>query len=154
MVSDKTKSQKSAENIARLNNAHKQLIDEQEHQLLVDFDAAYEEWKAKDKPLTVKFKGKIYSVPRRQPFAYSLFISRHTKRKYDHKLKREVPQLFIPEDKAEEYVRLMFGEEFLQAMKASDVEVDFVMDKIAPEIHKIWQGEQITEGKNAQTPGS
>jgi len=148
------KAKRSAENLSKLNQAHKQLIDEQENQLLVDFDAAYDEWKAKEKPLTVKFKGKTYPVPSRQPFAYSLFISRHTKRKYDHKLKREVPQLFIPEDKAEEYVRLMFGEKFLQAMKESDVEVDFVMDKIAPEIHKMWQGEQIVEGKNAQTPGS
>jgi hypothetical protein len=148
------KAKRSAENMARLNQAHKEMIGEQEQQLIVDFDAAYDEWKAKDKPLMVRFKGKIYPVPRRQPFAYSLFISRHTKRQYDHELRKEVPRLFVPDDKAEEYVRLMFGEKFLRAMQQSDVEVDFVMDRIAPEIHKQWQYEQATEGKNAQTPGS
>ncbi len=150
----KDKAQQSAENMAKLNQAHKEMIADQEIELIKDYDAAYEEWKTKDKPYIVKFQGKTFEVPRTQPFSYALFVSRHTQRVYNKDTGKEEARLIVPDEKGEEYIRLMLGDEFVKALAASGVEMDFVMDTITVDVHAMWMNNEVQKAKNALTPGS
>lgn len=159
MGTSEEKKNKSLANLVVLNRAAVELATKQEEDLIGDYDAAYEEWQSRNRPYYVKFKGKTFEVPRSQPFAYALFISRHTKKVYDPVQRRDVVKLVIPDDQAYEYIRLMLGDEFVEALSNSKVEMDFVMNHIAPDIHAKWQGSSGSAGggqqeKNAQTPGS
>jgi hypothetical protein len=152
---DPEKDKKSAENLTKLDQAEKKITSDQEEELISDYDAAFKEWQSKDKPYLVKFLGKTFEVPRTQPFAYALFISRHTKKRYNKEKGRYVLELIIPDDESEEYIRLMLGDRFVEALAESDVTVDFVMNHIAPDIHRMWQTNLIKNTlKNVQTPGS
>ena len=150
-----SKEERSRRNLLVLNRAEEEMAADQELELAADYDEAYEEWKTKDKPYLVKFLGQVFKVPRTQPFAYALFISKHTKRSYSKQQKKEITELVIPEHKGEEYIKLMLGEAFVEALGESDVSLNYVMERIAPDIHRMWQGIKMpTDLKNAQTPGS
>jgi len=149
-----SKEERSKRNLIILNKAEEEMSANQEVELSADYDAAYEEWKTRDKPHLVKFLGQVFEVPRTQPFAYALFISKHTKKRYNKKARREVAELEIPEHLGEEYIKLMLGEKFVEALGKSDVPLGYVMEYIAPDIHKMWQGQQTPDLKNVQTPGS
>jgi hypothetical protein len=136
--------------LSALNQAAQIEAEAQAENLVVDFDAALKEWETKDKkPYLVKFLGKTYPVPREKPFAYALFVNRYCIRKRDGVMVFE-----IPDDKIEEFFRLMFGQQFLDALKASDVDCEFVLQKIVPAIVEMW-GTPLKKGKNVEgTPAS
>jgi len=134
----KSKSEKNQETLRKLNEAQEEMTAEQEAELVADYDAALEEWMSKDKPKQIKFRGKLFTVPQKEPFAHALFVSRHTKFVFDKKQNRKVPQLIIPDDKGEEYVRLILGNDFLREIEKSGADVNFVMQKIIPDIRKMW----------------
>jgi hypothetical protein len=145
----------SQNNLILLDRAQEQMTADQEMDLVSDYDAAYDEWKSQQKPYTVKFLGRVFNVPRTQPFAYALFISKHTKKRYDKKKRREVTELVIPDHLGEEYIKLMLGEEFVEALGKSDVPMEYVFQHIVPDIHAMWQGtKKPADLKNVQTPGS
>lgn len=145
----------SRNNLVLLERAQEQMTAEQEADLASDYDAAYDEWKNKQKPYLVKFLGRVFKVPRNQPFAYALFISKHTKKRYDKEKGREVVELVVPDHLGEEYIRLMLGEEFVEALSKSDVDIGYVFQHIVPDIHAMWQGfKKPADLKNVQTPGS
>ena len=141
------KATQSRKNYELLEQAQEELTTQQERELIADYDAALAEWKAKQRPYYVRFNGKEYAVPRTQPFSYTLFVSRHTQ-KVGNKV-----MLVVPDDKQYEYIRLMLGDEFVEALGDSQVELEFVQEHIVKPIHAMWQGGALP-AKNAQTPGS
>lgn len=128
-----------------LNRAAQAESEAQIENLIVDFDASKKEWENKDrKPYLVKFLEKTYPVPREKPFAYALFVNRYCIKK------RGGVQVFeIPDDKIEEFFRLIFGQEFLDALKGSEVEFDFVLQRMVPAIIEMW-GTPLKKGKNVE----
>jgi len=73
-----------------------------------------------------------------------LFVNRYCIRKRDGVMVFE-----IPDDKIEEFFRLMFGQQFLDALKASDVDYEFVLQEIVPAIVEMW-GTPLKKGKNVE----
>lgn len=130
------------ERIAALNRAAQAESQAQADNLVIDFDNALKEWKGKGAPHKVKFLGRTFDVPREKPFAYALFVSRHCIKKVDGKT-----MFVVDDDKVEEFYRLMFGDEFLEALLESNVDYQFVMDNIVPSILSLWQT-PLKKGKN------
>ena len=131
------------ERIAFLNAKTEQLASEQETELIADYDEALKEWKEKNAPYRVKFKGKIFDIPRNIPFNFSLFYLRYCIKKQDGKT------LFvIPDDKQSEFIELMFGPDFLAALEGSgDIDLNFVFEKLVPDIMDKW-GYSVKSPKN------
>lgn len=115
----------------------------QEKALVIDFDAAYDEWKSTEGTFPVQFRGKIYRVPASQPMRYAYLIARHCIQNVDGKR-----MLIVPEEIASELLELQLGKEFLEDLSKSDVSMDFVYQTIVPQIAKKW-GLNVVEGKNA-----
>ena len=130
------------ERIAALNRAAQAESQAQAENLVVDFDNALKEWRGKNEPHKVKFLGRTFDVPREKPFAYALFVSRHCIKKVDGKT-----MFIVDDDKVEEFYRLMFGDEFLEALLESNVDYQFVMENIVPNILSLWQT-PLKKGKN------
>lgn len=120
----------------------KKLADNQEAELLLDFDAALEEEQAK--PYAVKFDGKVYYVPHEMPLAFATFFFRYCYKKNNGRVILEVP-----EDRMMQFIELMFGKEMLRALEVSKkaVSIRVVFDKLAGTILSKW-------GYNVQSPSS
>jgi hypothetical protein len=116
-----------------LNDQLRILADNQEAELLLDFDAAVEE--VKEKPYKVKFNGKIYDVPREMPLGFATFFFRYCYKKINNKVTLEVP-----EDRMMQFIELMFGKEMLRALETSRkaVSIDLVFNKLAGTILAKW----------------
>jgi len=116
-----------------LNDQLKILADNQEAELLLDFDAAVEE--VEEKPYKIKFNGKIYDVPREMPLGFATFFFRYCYKKINNKVTLEVP-----EDRMMQFIELMFGKEMLRALETSKkaVSIDLVFNKLAGTILAKW----------------
>jgi hypothetical protein len=119
------------ERMALLDEKLDELRDEQEKDLLLDFDKAIEE--KQGKPYTIKFKNEIYEIPCQMPFNFSTFFFRYCYKKQNGKVIIEVP-----EDRMIQYIELMFGKKFVNALEKSTVTVDMVFDDLSTTILGKW----------------
>ncbi len=127
--------------IAFLNAKTEELSVQQEEELVADYDAALKEYQEKNKPHKVKFKGKVFDVPRSIPFAFSLFYMRNCIKK-----ENGATIFFIPDDKQGEFLEKMFGPKFLAVLEESDdVELNFIFSTLVADIMGKW-------GYNIKTP--
>src|SRR4030066_187585 len=116
-----------------LNDQLKILVDHQEAELLLDFDAAMEE--VEGQPYKVKFNNKIYDVPREMPLGFATFFFRYCYKKNNGKVILE-----MPEDRMMQFIELMFGKEKRRALEISKkaVSIDLVFNKLAGTILATW----------------
>lgn len=123
-----------AEKISFLNKKVDEEAQEQEENLVADYDAVLREYKEQNKPYYVKFKGKRFAIPHSMPFNFGLFYMRNCIKKRQGKTMFE-----IPEDKLSEFIEKMFGTEFLETLNQSDdVELEFVLGRLIPDIFEKW----------------
>lgn len=140
---------KNAERIAFLDSKTEELAKTQEAELIVDFDEALREYQLKNIPRKIRFKGKVFEIPRSMPFTFGLFYMRHCIKRREGKILFEVP-----EDKLAEFITKMFGKAFLEVLDQSDdVDLTFVFEYLVPEIMAGWgynikSGEVSTKVKN------
>ena len=118
-----------------LDDKLEEIKEQQEAELLIDFDQALKEKENKDKPYTVKFEGKYFNVPREMPFDFSVFFFRHCLKK-----KNGTIDMNLPEDKMMEFIKLMFGADMLRALETSKKRpsIDFVFSKLSAPILEKW----------------
>jgi len=123
----------------------------QQEELTADYDAALKEYETKNKPHLIKFAGEIFEIPREMPFKFATFYFRHCVKKVAGKT-----QMQVPEDKLYEFIELMFGKKFLYTLEKSDAGMNFVFQKIVPDIMKMWghdidTSKQRKQQKNVRT---
>lgn len=136
-----SKFKNNAERIAYLNQKHEEIITKQENTLLIDFDEALKE--EEKKQLEMKLLGKIFKLPPAMPFNFSTFFLRYCYKKVKGKM-----VIVLPEDKIIDFLRLMFGNDFLVLLENTtnrNVTTDFVYKTIVPRIMKEWGQEVDTE---------
>jgi hypothetical protein len=123
-----------------LNQQVSKIAENQEAELLLDFDAAIEE--QSKIPYKVKFLGKIFDVPTEMPLGFATFFFRYCYKKSNGKAFIEVP-----EDRMIQFIELMFGKEMLRALETAKtpVSIDLVFNKLASSILEKW-------GYNTQHP--
>lgn len=114
----------------------------QQEDLVADYDEALREYENQNKPHYVKFAGEVFAVPREMPFNFAAFYFRHCIRKV-----RGKTEMVVPEDKLYEFIELMFGREFLSVLERSDVGMNFVFERIVPDIMKMWGHDVNAEKK-------
>lgn len=146
------KSKTNEERIAYLNAKTQELVEREEEELVLDFDQALEE--KEQKPIKVKFQGKIYEVPSQMPFNFAMFFFRNCYKKVGGKVRIE-----IPEGMMVKFIELMFGEEFTKAVEGANVSVNFVLETMAMRVLDGWgyrmkEREGKVHEKNVQIPGS
>ena len=135
--------EKNEERLAFLNEKAEELSAQQEEELVTDYDEVLKEYQTQNKPHKVKFKGRVFDVPRSIPFSFSLFYMRHCIKKQGG-----ATVFVIPDDKQSEFIERMFGKKFLEILEQSDdVEMDFVFSKLVPDIMDKW-GYNIKKSKN------
>lgn len=122
------------ERLEYLNNKQNEIAQKQEDGLVIDFDRAIMENK---KTIKVKFLNKIYHLPAEMPFNFSTFFLRNcvTKGKNGQML------INIPDDKVIEFIELMFGVDFVNAVencKDNKISINLIMQIIAPPVLKEW----------------
>lgn len=122
------------ERLQMLADKTEELAEEQEKNLVTDYDKALKEYKEKNKSYQVKFKGNVYEVPASMPFKFGLFYMRNCIKKIDGKT------LFVvPDDKLDEFIILMFGRTFLESLQEDDqVELNFIIKVLIPDIMDKW----------------
>jgi len=143
------------ERINFLDTKVEELGEQQANDLVIDYDAALKEYKQKSNPYKIKFKGRIFDVPRSMPFSFSMFYMRYCL------VKKQGKTIFqIPDERIHEFIEKMFGRLFLKTlMNSDDVDMNFVMGTLVPDIFEKW-GYGINTprkddlGKNVQTPDS
>ncbi len=125
---------KKLEKIELLNQKVTELAEEQEKELVTDYDQALKEYHEKKKTHKLRFKGKIFELPASIPFSFSMFVTRNCMKKRNGKTMFE-----IPEDKTDEFISRMFGKEFCEEMKEDrELELDFVLQVLIPDVMKKW----------------
>ena len=133
-AADEARLKKNAERLAFLDEKAEELAIAQEEDLVVDYDEALAEYQQKNKPRQIRFKGKVFEIPRAMPFTFALFYMRHCIKRKGGKIIFE-----IPEDKLGEFITKMFGKEFLEVLDQSDdVDFDFVIGRLIPDIMSSW----------------
>ena len=136
------------ERIAFLNKKAVELSSIQEDELISDYDEALSEYKNQNKPWKIKFKGEIIEIPRSIPFSFSMFCMKHC---YEKKGDKTVFK--IPNDKVDEFICRMFGEEFFEILEKSDgVDMQFVLGTLVSDIFNKW-GYSITKPKSMEKNG-
>jgi hypothetical protein len=137
------------ERIAFLNSKTEELAEKQEEELITNYDEALNEYKNKSKPHKIKFKGRIFEIPRSMPFSFSMFYMKYCITRQGGKT------IFsIPEERVNEFIEKMFGKGFLKTLNHSDdVDMDFILSVLIPDIFDKWGYGIKTPEKNAQTPG-
>lgn len=124
--------------------SNEQLLDEQislaakqqEASLVIDFDAALAERVKRETPLRITFRGREFTVPRTLPAAFQLFFFRHCTYR-DTKTGKVYTN--VPEDRAYEFMRLMFGAEFVEFVQEHpDVPFDLIFDTLSTRVLEEW----------------
>ena len=131
------------ERVAFLNAKAEEICKREEDELVLDFDQALAE-KAQ-KPIKVRFQGKVYNVPAQMPFNFAMFFFRNCYKKVGGNM-----QVQVPEEKLPQFVELMFGKEFLNTVENTDVPMNFVFETIAQSIMAKWGYETQPAGGEAK----
>ncbi len=128
---------------AYLEEQLQKLSENQEADLLLDFDAAIDE--QQEKPYKVKFNDKIFDVPKSMPVGFATFFFRYCYKKVGGKTSLEVP-----EDRLIQFIELMFGKEMVRAIETSkkSVSIDMVFSTLAMTILDKW-GYNIKHNDNS-----
>ena len=137
--------------------------EQQESELVIDFDASIEE--AKAKPIKVKYKGKVYEVPSVTPQWYTNLVNRKLARVKDLRLEdmeeeEIIERLAISDSENEEIYRRLFGDEFVDEFLSDNwVNMKNFNDDLLYPILEKWgwaRPKDTTEltKKKAKTPDS
>jgi hypothetical protein len=141
-MADEATSKKNIERIAFLESKTEEMAKAQEAELIVDFDEALSEYQLKNTPRKIRFKGRVFEIPRSMPFNFGLFYMRHCIKRREGKVFFEVPDELLGE-----FITKMFGKSFLEVLDQSDdVDMNFVFEHLVPEIMEGW-GYNIKSGK-------
>jgi predicted Ser/Thr protein kinase len=120
--------------IKYLNEKHKEIIQNQENTLVIDFDKAIQE--NKEEKIVVKFLNKNYYLPATMPFKFSTFFLRYCLKKENGKM-----NVIIPDDKILTFIEYMFGNSFMEALDNSQddkITINIVLETLVPPIMKKW----------------
>lgn len=133
--SDSSKFKNNEDRLKYLDNQLETLVEHQEAELLVDFDAAIEEHEKQNKPYKIKFNNKFFLVPNQMPFDFATFFFRYCYKKVKGKIIMEVP-----DEKLLRFIELMFGREMLQALESGKkrVEMSLVFETLSMPILEKW----------------
>jgi hypothetical protein len=142
---DEMKRKKNEERMAFLNEKAEEMAQLQEADLVVDYDEALAEHRQKNKPHLIRFKGKTFEIPRSMPFTFSLFYMRHCIQRKSGKT-----VFAIPEDRIAEFIEKMFGKDFLETLDQSDVDFNFVLGRLVPDIMSMW-GYKVDDTKGSSS---
>jgi hypothetical protein len=137
----------NAERIEYLDKKHEEIKENQENNLVLDFDEAIEEEKNKAGKIVIKMLGKVFELPKKMPFNFSTFFLRNCYKKIDGEF-----VVVFPENKILEYLELMFGSEFINTLnneKYSDISIDFIFKNIVPDVMKVW-GYKVDTKRNKE----
>ena len=143
-----------------LDDALKHGRQEQEKDLVIDFDQAIEE--AKKNAITVKFKGKKYKIPAETPQWYSNLVNRKLAaiKGLDIASMTEeelLERAAISDEENEQIYRRLFGDEFVNAyLNDNFVNLKNFNDKLLDPILQAWGWAPVTDTtkKKEKTPGS
>lgn len=128
------KFQNNADRIKYLNEKQDEIAQNQEKNLVFDFDEALKE--DNKQKIEIKLLGKTYYLPMKMPFSFSTFFLRHCYKQ----IRGEWTVAF--EDKyMMPFIELMFGKKFLDDLeKARDnrISLMFVYEHIVPKVMKQW----------------
>jgi hypothetical protein len=137
----------NTERIEYLDKKHNEIKENQENNLVLDFDEAIEEEKNKAGKIVIKMLGKVFELPKKMPFNFSTFFLRNCYKKINGEF-----VVVFPEDKILEYLELMFGTELINTLnneKYRDVSIDFIFKNIVPGVMKAW-GYNVDTSKNKE----
>lgn len=112
--------------------------DEQQESLIIDFDQAVEEEKAK--ATMVKFQGQTYKLPKSAPAWLPLFVNRHG----------QGPNNELTDKKNLELIEHLLGKDFASKIaddKNNFVSLQLVNDKILEPVMKQWGFEGASADK-------
>lgn len=129
-----------------LNEKVQELKEQQESDLIIDFDAAIKEKKSQLKQYCVKFNNKYFEVANEMPMSFGLFFFRHCYNKKSGKM-----NIDIPEEKMYEFIELMFGKELVEEFSNSTVGMNLVFEKLSPQILKHWGYDTTNENVEKKT---
>jgi len=143
-----------------LDDALKHGRQEQEKDLVIDFDQAIEE--AKKNAITVKFKGKKHKIPAETPQWYSNLVNRKLAaiKGLDIASMTEeelLERAAISDEENEQIYRRLFGDEFVNAyLNDNFVNLKNFNDKLLGPILQAWGWAPVTDTtkKKEKTPGS
>jgi hypothetical protein len=121
-----------------LNEKVQELKEQQESDLIIDFDAAIKEKKSQLKQYRVKFN--------EMPMSFGLFFFRHCYNKKSGKMNVD-----IPEEKMYEFIELMFGKKLVEEFSNSTVGMNLVFEKLSPQILKHWGYDTTDENVEKKT---
>ena len=109
------------------------LANQQEQELLIDFDEIIEEEKAQG--LKIKFNKKIYTIPSKMPFSFAMFFFRNCLKTVKGKT-----VIQIPDHITIEFIERMFGEVFLKDLEESKIDISFqtLFEKFANKVLNNW----------------
>jgi len=136
MATNNKRFKNNVERIEYLNKKHEEIKENQENNLVLDFDKALEEEKSKSKKIQINFMNEVFLIPYKMPFNFSTFFLRHCYKKINGKW-----TIVMPEDKVLLYLELMFGKKFMSKLEeAKDpfISQQFVFENIVPKIMKTW----------------
>jgi len=94
-MSENAQKKTNAERIAFLNEVTEKAVVAQEKELVTDYDKALLEYKNKNNPYKVRFKGRIFEIPRSMPFPFAMFYMRYCLIKKDGKTIFTIPDFGI-----------------------------------------------------------
>ena len=139
---------KNMERIAFLEEKTAELVQEQESELVTDYDQALEEYEFKNKPHKIKFNGKVFKIPHTMPFSFSMFYMRHCLIKQGGKT-----MFTIPDDKLATFIEKMFGADFLNEFDQNNkASLDFLLQIIIPDVMYKW-GYNVKSNKPTEKNG-
>lgn len=119
-----------------LNEKESEIEKREEKELTFDFDKALEESKKKEEYMTLKLGGRIFKIPVKMPYNFGIFFLRYGFKKVNGKMTVD-----LPDDKVNEFILLMFGQEFsnfLIHQKDQSISIEFVFSNIVPPILDKW----------------
>lgn len=139
-----SKFKNNEDRIKYLDEKHEEIKKNQEDDLVLDFDKALEEEKAKSSKIIIKLMGCEFKLPKKMPFNFSTFFLRNCYKKIEGQW-----VIVMPEDKVLEYIELMFGKDFINKLeqKNNDISIDFIFKNVVPGIMKQW-GYDVDTSKN------
>ena len=133
-MSKNTKFKDNAERIQYLENKQAEIAQNQEDNLVFDFDEALKE-DSKQK-IEIRLLEKTYYLPQKMPFSFSTFFLRHCYRKINGKWTIAFEDKYLMP-----FLELMFGRKFLDDLERSRdnrISMMFVYEQIVPKIMKEW----------------
>lgn len=148
-------SKRTDEELKKINESRLAKLDEvifegakdQAADLLLDFDAAFEEVKAGSKPLSIKLDGVNYDIPHSMPADFWFYLTRECLVPFEGGWSINIPN----EDMGLELLRRAVSDDFADAVTVSKKPISFIVERVFELISERWLG-AIYKKKADQSP--